>query len=177
MEALSFISAISLALMAPVPGVQAQDAAPEPEVKTMNYQQWTLRCVTNEAGKQCEINQFVLLRTQENDTTQPLMRVTFGRDSAGTETLLLMLPLGTNLVKGISFNVSEVMTLEDLNVSFCVTGGCRLLYPVNSGLLAEMRAGGQGNVNLYYLNAPNVLSLPVDFTGFNEAYTAFLAEN
>ena len=87
-----------------------------------------------------------------------------------------MLPLGTNLSKGVTFNVSEVMTLEDLDFSFCLSDGCRIPYPVNSGLLAEMRAGGQGNVTVFFLNAPNAVALPVDFTGFNEAYAAFLAE-
>ena len=68
------------------------------------------------------------------------------------------------------------MTLDNLQFSYCLKDGCLIEIPVNSGLLAEMRTGGEASVGLYLLNAPNQIELPVNFTGFSEAYAALQVE-
>lgn len=177
MEAISVISAISLgAFVATTPAAFAQDAAPEPEVKTQSYQQWTLRCVSAEDRKRCEINQVAIVTNAEKNTRQRIMTVSFTEDASGAEILRLVLPLGTNIGRGVSFNVSPDLTLNNLQFSYCLQDGCLIEIPVNAGLLGEMRSGGEASVNIYLLNSANETTLPVNFTGFNEAYEAFLTE-
>ncbi|WP_158284964.1 invasion associated locus B family protein [Hoeflea marina] len=148
---LTTVSAFMLLAAATQPSVAQTDAAsatpPQPS--------WTTQCASANRRQPlaCAMEQRVVLK----ETGQQLAKLTIktGPDAAEKPTLLLQLPLGISLRKGVSFAVDDGAALS-LDIQTCEASGCYVGDVISDELLAAMRKGSQITIGLENLQQKEV---------------------
>lgn len=128
---------------------------------------WTSQCgsATRKQPLACAMEQRVVLK----ETGQQLAKLTIktGPDSAEKPTMLLQLPLGVSLRKGVSLTVDDGET-ANFDIQTCEASGCYVGDVVSDALLAAMRKGSQINIGLENLQQKEV-KFAFSLNGFSAA--------
>ncbi len=148
----------------------AQDDRPQPSRRD-TFQDWTLTCFTTENGESCNLSQAFV----EKESGRPMMRAIVRRlPGAETDIMILTVPLGVNLRKGASMQVTDDKFINNLTYTMCLPDGCRLQFQLTAEALDLMRTADRGRLIFGRPNQEQNIGVPVSFNGFAEAYASFL---
>jgi invasion protein IalB len=142
----------------PAQQVQPPPAAPRP--------QWEVGCVNTQAGLECRAGQTLSFQ-QGTNRIQVSAIVQIAPDTRKPN-LLLLLPLGTSLPKGVTiqFGTGEAKVLQ---FQSCSVNGCSAEYPITQAEIASLLQGANLTLSV---QAPN--KAPISFVlsgvGFAAAY-------
>ncbi len=144
----------------------AQEKTP-PEPK--RFEDWMLRCEQPPAGgaEQCFVFQNLVMR--EGKGRVLLFAVTYPPQRA-EPVAILTLPLGISLPPGVSMQVAEDEPLR-LAIEHCIPAGCRVVLPLEKGLLDKLKAEGKTQVTFH-----DARRRPVKLTVSLKGFTAALKE-
>lgn len=156
--------ALSCVLALPL-AAQAQET--EPRVFT----DWTLRCPA-ERTPPCVLHQRVVNEEQE----QLLEFVIDYRPAEATHTIVIELPLGIFLPRGVKMVVDDTKEFTDLTVTRCLAGGCLVEDVASPEMLAAMRQGQKAVVVMGMPDGRN-LAIVFSLSGFTSAQAALDAAN
>ncbi len=155
-----------------MPQSMAQDAEQAQPSRRDTFQDWTLTCFTTENGEACNLSQAFV----QQDSGRAIMRAIVRRlPGAENAVMILTVPLGVNLRKGASLQITEDKFLNNLTYTMCLQDGCRLQFPLTAEALQLMGASTErGRLIFGRPNQEQNIGVPISFNGFSEAYASFL---
>lgn len=154
-----------------MPAAMAQDAEQPQPSRRDTFQDWTLTCFPTDNGEVCNLSQAFV----QQESGRAIMRA-FVRHlpNAQNDVMILTVPLGVDLRKGASLQVTEDKFINSLTYTMCLQDGCRVQFPLTAEALDLMRTAGQGRMIFGRPNQEQNIGVPVSFNGFAEAYASFL---
>jgi len=163
-----FWAAVSLLGIAGAAVAQQAPAQPDKDdVKVTNYQDWEVRCLKSSNPQQCEMTQLI----KSADSGSPVMRVVLGYPKQiDTAAMIFILPLGTQLVPGVSLSVDGGQA-QRIPFQACLPNGCRADLPVKPALLNKLKNGGQATVTIVGPRGKK-MNLDISLMGFTAANKA-----
>lgn len=135
------------------------------EPRVTQYQDWVGVCADVEGREVCEMQQIL---TMENETGNvPLFRASVHNADNGLM-MQLLFPLGLDLRAGMVLQIDEG---DEYTSGFltCVQEGCLAAFPLDSELLAALRAGNSAKVGFRPFNTDQTLVLELSLSGFTAA--------
>lgn len=151
--------------------VAAQDGDAPEASRRDTYQDWVLVCFPTDAGEACSLQQAFV----QQDTGRPILRAIVRRlPNAENAIMIVTVPLGVDLRKGAALQVAEEQFINGLTYTMCLQDGCRLQFQLTQESLDAMRTADQGRLIFGRPNQQQNIGVPVSFSGFAEAYAAFL---
>lgn len=149
----------------------AQEAEQPQPSRRDTFQDWTLTCFPTDNGEVCNLSQAFV----QQDSGRAIMRA-FVRKLPGAENAIMILtvPLGVDLRKGASLQVTEDQFINKLTYTMCLQDGCRLQFQLTTEALDIMRTADQGRLIFGRPNQEQNIGIPISFKGFAEAYASFL---
>ncbi len=146
-------------------GLIASSVAFAQEPRVTQYQDWVGVCADVEGQEVCEMQQTL---TIENETGNvPLFRASV-HNVENSLVMQLLFPLGLDLRAGMVLQIDEG---EEFTSGFltCVQEGCLAVFPLDSELLAAMRAGNSAKIGFRPFNTNETLVLELSLSGFTAA--------
>jgi len=147
----------------------AQGLPTEPRggLETLEFRDWTLRCLQAEGQRRCEMIQAV----EDPEDGEPVLAMVVTREPGGARALAwIVLPLGLLLPPGVGLRVDQGETLR-LPVRHCEPGGCLVPWELEQATLAALRGGVTLEVQAYDIDEQPV-AIPVSLLGFTAAFEA-----
>jgi invasion protein IalB len=131
------------------------------------FKDWTIRCEQYKRPKgkdfeQCHI--FQDWKHKEQKLRILHMAVAYPPNSPGRAVAVLTMPLGIYLPGGVKIKIDEG-ELRDLVVERCEPVGCKAGFPVDPGVLAELKKGVKAYVTFQDMRRKPV-TVPVSLRGF-----------
>ena len=132
---------------------------------TWKFDDWSVMCVEKDNVRACEARTFV----SDKDGV-PLVKLAVVRDSDKEMVFEVMVPLVTDLKKGIQFGVhgKHVNYVTRLPYSYCVPAGCIAKADLG-GLLGKLKIGKEIHVSYSSVLQGEVRSTS-SLMGFSDAY-------
>lgn len=165
------LAGLAIGLAAPaLAQEQEEDRLP---TRRDTFQDWSLTCFANDAGAEvCNISQAFV----QQDSNRAILRAIVRQVPGGTNHIMILaVPLGVDLRKGASLQVTEDQFINNLTYTMCLPDGCRLQFPMTQEAVDAMRTAGRGRLIFGRPNQEQNIAVPVSFNGFAEAYAALLA--
>lgn len=162
-----------LAAATTVAAVFASPAIAERSVETLG--DWSVVCQTDDANvRNCAATHQVLTQPNENDRQNLLMRLVVTYNSENKESqMLTVVPLGVDLMKGLTLEVDEGDVLR-LPVKTCDPAGCRISARVEGDFVDLMKRGAQIYIGYWPNNSEKRLRIAGSLRGFTAAYGRLL---
>lgn len=153
------------------PQVSGERDSGSPDVETLNFKEWTVRCVQNQAGgdKNCAMLQRLNLKSGQRLLTVQLRRQTLKQeDGVRANILVFTVPWGVHLKQGVEFNVDDG---EPQTIAYerCDPNGCYAGLIVDDSVLSSMLKGSEAKVR-FVEPAGRALTVTVSLMGFTAAY-------
>jgi invasion protein IalB len=149
----------------PSPAPSAQPPNTSPGITEQKFGQWALQCTSDHSmNPPCQI----IYRLASDDQKQIATVISMARASGGAVGMQLALPLGFAIQGGVQISFGSKYSMSAA-VSRCTLQGCLIEGTAPEALLTVMLKETAGTITLRMLHGNNVL-LPVDLTGFAEAY-------
>ncbi|MEO0991712.1 MAG: invasion associated locus B family protein, partial [Pseudomonadota bacterium] len=152
------------------------DTSPQPGQPYLGdtFQDWTLRCVKQESGKDpCQMNQ--LLKDNSGGSVAEINIFSLAPGGAAVAGATVITPLGTLLTEQITLQVDD-REAKRYPFTFCSQQGCLARIGLTASDINAMQKGAAATVRIVAIQAPdqNVI-LNVSLSGFTAAYDAVLA--
>lgn len=155
----------------PAPARPAAPAADpsQPAATTATYQDWLVRCVSQESGKVCEVVQNLQVQGQG-----VVASIAVGRtDPKSPMSLVIQVPQGVWLPSGVKFQVSEKSKPLSLEYKKCAQA-CVAEVQLDAAAVQSMKTATENGNFTFDDGAKRSVSLPVSFKGFGPALDASL---
>lgn len=151
----------------------ASPAQAKRQIETLG--DWSVVCEPNQAnGKSCVATHQVLTQPNEANQQSVLMRIVVSYDTGSKESqMLTMVPLGVDLMKGLTLEVDEGKVMR-LPVKTCDQSGCRIRAKIESDFVDLMKRGAQIFVGYWPNNSEKRLRIAGSLRGFTAAYGRLL---
>lgn len=143
--------------------------ASEPESSVDTYGDWSVRCITTEAGaKACDMYQQA---SDAKNGKRVLQSSIAYRAGAKAPMMVAALPLGVLLEPGASLSVDDKPWLKKTRFVRCEPAGCLLQVQLDKKTVARLKQGKKAH---WTVNATDkqTLDIPFSLKGFSQAIAA-----
>lgn len=132
---------------------------------TETHDDWTVLCEARTDGRSCVASQ--TLGTKES--RRPILSVEVSAQPQGAANLLLTMPFGLDLRKGVRLNLDNEKLAVTIPFSTCPEQGCLVSLDVDQEELAQFRAGSALQLTAQPAESEEPLSFTISLKGFASA--------
>ncbi len=157
--------AAMLSLLALASHAVAQQASPEADAETEQFQDWEVICPSERSQGACTMSQLI---TNPN-SNDPLMRVIVGYppELDGQPAMTFLLPLGVRLAPGLQLGVGEGEPAQ-FPYQVCLEQSCRADLPLEPSQLQALRSGSSATLSFIGPRGDR-MDLDISLMGFTDA--------
>jgi invasion protein IalB len=190
----NFCALIALAFLATINTVSAQQApesvpqpqqtpsqtAIQPEVRSVQYQDWSYRCLEVKAADNsivpnCEVAQVAQVKQGDKDVNVLTLAIARtvpdpAKKQAAGLLLTALVPLNVFLPSGFMIDVDNISVSES-SYRNCNESGCWIQQKLDTKVVAALQKGASGGARLRLMNGQNV-NIKFSLKGLTDALTA-----
>lgn len=140
-----------------------------PQRTTATYQDWTVRCEVKGTAKTCEMAQAMQIQGQ----SQPVTQVAIGQQSKTAPLkIVFQVPINVWLPVGVKLVINDKDQGIVANYGRCVPGACFADADIKDDQIKKLKGAAENGKLQFQDAAQQVVSIPVSFKGFDQAYDA-----
>jgi len=160
----------ALAIVAILPSLATAETKTE---KTFGG--WTVTCTeTEKTAKSCSMIQSLATVDKKTNRKRIVMRWALSNNKSHEQTQAVVVPTGVSIKEGVRLFLGEAEPIV-IAYSFCGPRVCIGSSPLDAKFLAAIKASKKASAS-YVLGSKQLVQVPLDLTGFSEAYEYFVQQ-
>ena len=136
---------------------------------------WTVTCVeSDKGGKNCSMIQSLAAVDKQTNRKRIVMRWAISNSKSHEQTQAVAVPTGVSIKEGIRLFLGEAEPIV-IAYTFCGPRVCVGSSPLDAKFIASIKASKKASAS-YVLGSKQLVQVPLDLTGFSEAYDYLLQQ-
>jgi invasion protein IalB len=136
---------------------------------------WTVTCMeADKTPKSCSMIQSLATVDKQTNRKRIVMRWAISNNKSHEQTQAVVVPTGVSIKEGVRLFLGEAEPLV-IAYSFCGPRVCIGSSPLDAKFLAAIKASKKASAS-YVLGSKQLVQVPLDLTGFSEAYDYFVQQ-
>jgi invasion protein IalB len=133
------------------------------------FGKWAVVCVeTENAAKSCSMIQSLVQVDKQTNRKRPVLRWTITTNKDRQQTQALTVPTGVSIKEGVRLFLGDAEPII-IGYDFCGPRVCVASAPFDAKEIAAINASKKVSAS-YVLGSKKLMQVPLDLTGFTEAY-------